>query len=88
MNFLDQLELTERSYLSSSEPEHHLLINNTQQISDIGLDEGLGEPQEEEVNQKKIIAKRKTSKNKSKPKVSEISLKENCKILFLINLSE
>mmetsp|Transcript_19471 Transcript_19471/g.17253 ORF Transcript_19471/g.17253 Transcript_19471/m.17253 type:complete len:202 (+) Transcript_19471:115-720(+) len=74
LNYLDQLELTERSYLSTSEPETHLMINNTQQISDVGLDEGLGQPEEEGKHQKKITVKRKTTiLSKKKANFNDIS---------------
>ncbi|CAI2360395.1 unnamed protein product [Moneuplotes crassus] len=63
INYCDQFENTEKDCFTSQDTETHFPFNHTQEIvnqnSDIGLDEGLGEPELEEENQKKIIPRRK-----------------------------
>ena len=67
INFLDQLEFTERSCLSVSEPERFInLKDNTHYLNSFGLDEGLGEPEQESKDQKKIWSRLKMQISKSK----------------------
>lgn len=62
-DFLDQLEFTKRSWLSTSEPESRTLRNfKIEYFTEFGADEGLGEPEEESDNHKKIVAKTKLNK--------------------------
>lgn len=63
--------------LSSDNTDTDFYINNTQQISDVGLDEGLGEPEMEEENQKKIVPKRK--KRTSLLRAKQPNFNEDCR---------
>ena len=72
-NFLDSLEFTDNTYLSSPNTELHPVQSwKSQYFTKLGFEEGLGEPELESWDQQKIIAK-----HKSKRRTSVLRLPED-----------